>query len=330
MMARARAQVWAASNAGDEASVVLAFLRCLAHLALGDPDGINKEFPLEAVPADLTEDEELDGDSLGIFEYSAPPGCDKWDRDGWAQANPSMGHPNGVSEKALSSAARTDPDAVFRTECECQWVVTMVEHVVAADLWEACRDPISQITGPPSFAVDVSPSQSWSAIAAGGIRKDGVPHVEVTASDASGIDHRPGADWVVPRCVELKARWADMKVTIVSGSAAEALVPALVAAGVTVEFIKGSDIAAACGMFFNLATTAGMRHRGQQDLTLALATARKAVEDTEGGWRWGRKKSSSDITPLYAATNALWAALAAPEPEVSMYFFSDLDDEEDQ
>ena len=30
--------------------------------------------------------------AIGIFEWSATPGCDKWDRDEWAQANPSMGY----------------------------------------------------------------------------------------------------------------------------------------------------------------------------------------------------------------------------------------------
>jgi phage terminase large subunit-like protein len=38
-MARALAQVWAASNAGDIASVVLRHLRTIAHRALGYPDG---------------------------------------------------------------------------------------------------------------------------------------------------------------------------------------------------------------------------------------------------------------------------------------------------
>lgn len=309
MMARAFAQAWAASNAGDEGSIVLAFLRRLAHLALGDPDGINKEFPLDAGPAELTEDEELDGDSLGLFEYSALPGCDKWDRDGWAQANPSMGYPNGVSEKALSSAARTDPEAVFRTECMCQWVLTMVEHVIDADLWELCRDLDSEITGSLWFALDVSPAQSWSAITVAGLRIDGLPHVEVTSStveDKVVVDHRPGTEWVVPRCVELKEHWPGTKVAIISGSPAESLVPGLLKAGVDLEFVKTGDVAPACGLFFNLATSAGMRHRGQRELTGALALARKNVEDGEGAWRWGRRKSNVDITTLYAATVALW------------------------
>ena len=319
-LARARAQVWAASNAGDAMSVVLGFLRRLAHLALGDPDGINKDYPPVDEP-DLTDEEELDGDSLGIFEYSAVPGCDKWDRDGWAQANPSMGHKDGITEKALASAARTDPEPVFRTECMCQWVVTLVEYVIPAEVWNTCLDVKSEIVGTPIFALDISPSQSWAAIAVAGMREDGLPHVEVTSSKTpSGlvIDHHEGADWVVPRAVQLKERWPGMKLAIISGStsAAEALVPAFTEAGIELVFIKGGDVTAACGLFYLLATTKGLRHRGQPELTGALSTARKAVEDGEGAWRWGRKRSSADITPLYAATLALWAAIAASNTDM--------------
>jgi hypothetical protein len=28
----------------------------------------------------------------------------------------------------------------------------------------------------------------------------------------------------------------------------------------------------------------------------------------DGSWKWTRRKSTTDITPLYAATTALWAA----------------------
>jgi hypothetical protein len=36
-MARLFAQVWAVSNAGDASSIVLRFLRNMAHMALGEP-----------------------------------------------------------------------------------------------------------------------------------------------------------------------------------------------------------------------------------------------------------------------------------------------------
>src|SRR3546814_3017701 len=41
--ARANAQIWALSNAGDATSIVLRYLRKMAHKALDDPDGINAD-----------------------------------------------------------------------------------------------------------------------------------------------------------------------------------------------------------------------------------------------------------------------------------------------
>jgi len=198
-MARARSQVWAASNAGDAMSVVLGFLRGLAHLTLGDPDGIGTDTP--GAPEE-SDDEELDGDSLGIFEYSAAPGCEKWDRDGWAHANPSLGHPDGVSEKALASAARTDPEAVFRTECLCQWVTTLVAGLLDAARWAELEDErgMESVT---AFGIEVSMDRSMAWIGAAGPAEDGT-YVELVASPDQ---HGGGVGWIVAEAARLNEAW---------------------------------------------------------------------------------------------------------------------------
>jgi hypothetical protein len=176
---------------------------------------------------------------------------------------------------------------------------TQGNAVISSQAWAQCLDPDSQITSTPMFALDVSPNRSWAAIAVGGLTAEKLPHLEVTSSGGL-VDHRPGTDWIVPRFVDLRER-----------SAAESLVPALLAVSIDIDFIKAGDVAAACGMFFDLATTVGLRHLGQLELTSALAAARKSVDDPERAWRWGRKKSAADITPLYAATLALWVVIAS-------------------
>ena len=101
-MARRRAQIWAASNAGDSSSVVLRHLRALAHQALGWPDGRDGMPLLPDVPGDFE-------DSLGIFEWSADPSRMVWDRVGWAEANPSLGW--AIDESSIAAAARAPADA---------------------------------------------------------------------------------------------------------------------------------------------------------------------------------------------------------------------------
>jgi hypothetical protein len=244
------------------------------------------------------------------------------------KGNPSYPHRTPLaSVKRLRANLKSDDS--WRREGLGVWDDVEAGVVISPEFVESCFDVKSEIVSAPIFALDVSPAHSWAAIAVSGIRADGLPHIEITAVHGGAVDHQPGTDWVVPRMVQLAERWPDMKVAIASGSAAESLVPALQAVGIELIFIKGNDVAAACGLVFDLFMTKGLRHLGQQVLISALLTARKAVEDGEGAWRWGRKRSSADITPLYAATLALWVAIKGPDPEVSVFFFNDLDEDDE-
>lgn len=247
------------------------------------------------------------------------------------KANPSYPHRTPLaSVKRLRANLKSDDS--WRREGLGIWDVEGArDQVISPEFVASCLDVKSKIAGAPIFALDVSPAHSWAAIAVAGLRADGLPHIEITSSKGV-VDHLPGTEWVVPRMVQLNKRWPGMKLAIISGSTspAESLVPALVKAGIELVFVKDGDVTAACGLFFDLFTTKGLRHLGQLALTGALRAARKAVEDGEGAWKWGRKRSSADITALYAATLALWVAMNPPEPEVSVFFFNDLDDEESQ
>jgi len=262
----------------------------------------------------------------------ATAGCALDREDLWAHANPVVYRldPSMTVIRELRKALKPED---FARECLGWWDEAAGELVISEQAWGSCLDLDSQIESRPVFALDVSPSRSWAAIAAAGLRADGIPHIEVTSKDDGAVvDHRPGIEWVVPRAVELKARWPDLRLAIAggTGSAAEALVPALVKAGIELIFVKAGDETAACGLFYDLATTKGVRHIGQQSLTDALKAARKNITDGEGAWRWGRRKSSADITPVYATGRALWVAMNPPVPEVSVFFFNDLDDDDEQ
>jgi hypothetical protein len=61
----------------------------------------------------------------------------------------------------------------------------------------------------------------------------------------------------------------------------------------------------ACGMFFDDVAEARLRVKRDRRLDTAVASAaRRFVGDA---WKWVRRDSSVDITPLVAATVALWA-----------------------
>ncbi len=281
-MARARAQIWCASNAGARTSVVLTFLRRAAHAALGNPDGLDL--------SDLTAPVEEAGDSLGIFEWSAPPGCDPGDRGAWCQANPALGYL--VTERAIASAARTDPDAVFRTEVLCQWVDVVAEAVIPPDLWAARGEPARIVTA-TGYALDVSEDGAWTAIA----YSDG-RHVKV-------VENRPGTNWVLDALTPRAATVGE--VALDASGPAGALVGPLERAGLGVRRVKPQEYAQACGEFYAAVIDGGLTHADQGELNTAVRWADRTPAG-DGAWKWSRKKSTVDISPLVAVTLARWAA----------------------
>lgn len=318
-MAREHAQIWALSNAGDAASIVLRYLRKMAHAELGDPDGINADDDPSLLLGDDEEDLELEDDgTLGIFEWSAPPGCRIGDRDGWAQANPSLGYT--ITERTIASAARTDPEWVFRTEVLCQWSDGALDGPFPAGAWEAGIDPTSAIPegDPFLFAVDVSWDRSTSHIAVAGRREDGLIHVEVVAS-------RVGTDWVAPWLTEREETPGLIGVAFqAKGAPVSSLADDIKATGLNVIPWTGEDLGAGTGAFYDGVRAvqedpnAGIRHRPQPILDVAAATA--ATRPMGDAWAWDRKKSPTDIAPLVAVTCGAWALGEPVEQELEPWF----------
>lgn len=305
-MARALAQVWGASNAGDRNSVVLAFLRHLAHLALGDPDGLG---PMAASAApERDEDLGLD-ESLGLFEWSAPPGCALNDRAGWAQANPAVGHT--ITERAIASAMRTDPEAVFRTEVLCQFVDQVEPHIIDPVTWASLNAGNLEVLS-PTLAVEIALDRSGAWIGACWEHAQR-RHVEIVDSDE-------GVEWVLPRLLEVTASHSITTVVIDMGTEARSLVQPLEDAGLTVIKVGGPERAVACAGLYDDVLTGSLSHNGDPELTAALGAARwKDVGD--GARAFSRRRSSGNIAPLYAVTLARYGSVLSPDYDVLNSFY---------
>ncbi|MFF1820385.1 terminase large subunit domain-containing protein [Kribbella sp. NPDC058245] len=321
-MARAMALILAMSNAGDSTSIVLRYLRKMAHLALGDPDGINREDE-DLRPAEEEATLADDDDSLAIFEWSAAPGSELRDRTAWAQANPSLGHT--ITERTITSAARTDPEWIFRTEVLCQWSDGTLEGPFPPGAWEASADPDSSraTNATVALGVDVSWDRAYAYVALATVRPDGLYHVELIA-------RRAGTEWLADWLTSPE-RSADVRGAPVAlqarGAPVSGLAAALTEAGVQVVPWGGGDLGGAAGAFYDRVRAAvgegdisiGLRHRDQPALNLAAATA--STRPVGDAWVWDRRGSPTDVSPLVAVTAALWCLTdGMPEPPpVSAY-----------
>jgi hypothetical protein len=265
--------------------------------------------------------------SIGIFEWSAPPNCDKWDRDAWAQANPSMGY-GFLDEATIATDCASDPEEEFRVEDLCQWITASVEPPFPRGAWEAGVDDSSQLApdAEPVFGVDVSADREHSSIAVCGLRSDRKLHGEL-------IEYRPGIAWLVDwfrSRVNEPQYGGRMRVALQGNGAPVSAIAELIEAvdGVEVTECKGRDLGAWCGKLWDavaalapvddgeppMSDVTPIYHRTQPRLDLA-ANVSVTRPMGDGAWAWDRTRSLEDASPIVALTMAHGLATSVPEPE---------------
>lgn len=236
---------------------------------------------------------------LAWFEWSAPDDADPDDPRVWAQANPALGI--RVPEEFVRRERAAMPEAAFARERLGMWHDLTTARVIDARTWGLCADPGSRPADRLALAVDVDPDRSRGSVALAGARPDGRWHVELD-------EQRGSVGWMVAWVAD-RVRRNDLRAVVVDGaSPAASLVPDLEAAGVRVTTTGPRDMAQACGWFFDGTQDGSLVHIDQPQLNAALDGARK--RDLAGAWAWNRKSAAADITPLVAATLALWGARA--------------------
>jgi hypothetical protein len=263
-------QVWYASSAGMEDSTQLTAVR----------------------------ERGISGDSkaLAYYEWSADPRVDSDDREAWAQANPALGI--RIKSEFIERERAAMPEVEFRRERLGIWDDASTNAVIPFDVWNDQIDRTSQPLDPLTFAVDIAPDRSASAIGVAGRRADGKWHIECAKAEL-------GTNWIVGELVRMR-RWSTQPVVIDSLGAAASLVPALTEAGVDVKTINGSEYAAACGLYYDEALAGRLHHIDQTPLTAAVQGARQRPLGDR--WAWNKRDATVDITPLVSTTLALHGA----------------------
>lgn len=221
------------------------------------------------------------------------------DRALWVLGNPSMAD-GLISEETMADEVDIMPSRQAAVELfgAGDWPDPDGDddHVIPLDLWDSLHNPQSVLQQPIGLAIDVSPER-WTSIAAAGRNQDDRLHVEIQ-------EHKQGTSWVVDRTVEMVDR-GNIDVVVIDGvGPAASLIGPLREAGVTVEVINMSEHGQACGRLVDLVAEDGLAHLGSLELRDAVRGAR--TRPLGDAWAWSRKNSTVDISPLVAATLALW------------------------
>ena len=232
-------------------------------------------------------------------EYGQAAGCVLDREDFWRIANPAVAA-GRVGIMFLRAMRRTLTWREFAREF-LGWhePAGTAADAFPAGAWGRCRDADSAPAGAVAFGLEVTLDRSYATFGAAGLREDGLMHVEL-------VERREGTSWVAARAVELWQRWGH-PIVIDGASPATSLVRDIEEAGAEVRKLTGPEVAAQCAAIYDRVTEQTLRHRGQHRLDDAAAAATR-VNVGDGQFRFSRRSSEDDITPLYAVTVALAAA----------------------
>lgn len=244
----------------------------------------------------------------------------------WAKANPALGYRLQAINMASELAADPEGFLVERLSVGNWPTEGDAWAVIPEAAWQARIDPHSSIQSKPVFSIHVSRDQKWSAIAVAGANGEGGAHVEITGSELGDgsvkWDYRPGDRWVVGRAKELNKRHKGAIWVIDKGTQAGTFIPLLEKAGLKILSPTAREAAQACGDFYSSVVPRGegrepdLWHLDQPALTTSVASAIK--RESYDLWTWDHNKSATDISPLVAATNALWGyrqSVNRPKPK---------------
>lgn len=229
-------------------------------------------------------------------EFSADRNADAEDRRAWRDANPSYPHHTPDEAIAGMQSALTTDD--FRREALGIWDDLGADWVIPAEFWRDAIDLRERDRSlPVAYGLDVSPNRSTASIAAAYLLDDEKWRVEVIKT---GL----GTDWLVPWLSSSDRKVAPLVTVLDTGGPAGSLVQDLVSARVRLLKSAAADMKAACGLFYDGIVSGALTHLDDPVLTDALAGASK--RQLLDSWAWSRKDSNADITPIVAATLAVY------------------------
>lgn len=229
---------------------------------------------------------------IAYFEWSADEDADPDDPATWWACMPALGHT--ISLDVVAHARESMSDGDFRRSYLNQWTAS-TERVIPAAVWDAANHPDVAPDGRLNFALDVNPERTAAAIAV--CSSGDNPIVEI-------IEHRPGVGWAVDRVAALANAHGGF-VTIDAKGPGSSLIPDLERAGVRLALVQPAEVSLASMSFFDMVADSAISIRRHHALDAASASATRQVSGDS--WRWARK-GQTDITPLMAATLAVWSA----------------------
>ena len=298
------------SNAGDPDSIVLRQVRSEA---------------IEKIEGTKANDfgGEIDADTLGLFEWSAPEKAETDDMKALAQANPALGY-GLLTERALMANRSTFPENKFRSECMCQQVETILPEPFPEGAWLGGQDEHSYIREDSElfWGIEMSQDRRYTTIAVCGLREDGNYHVEL-------VERRIGSEWAIDWFRTRAPKYGEMKLCFQGRGAPVSGLAEMICTidGITRMSQEGPDLSAGWNRFYDAVAACTPRdqrggvkvyHLPQPALDTPGRTCQ--LRNLGGGIMLpDRVKSPDDISPLMAVAMAFAGATQISKKERKVY-----------
>jgi phage terminase large subunit-like protein len=289
--ARANAQTFLTSNAGDHFSSVL---NSLVERA--------KDYPPE---------------TYGYYEYSAPQYCkidiasDSFWRTAVAPSNPALGFT--ITKESIEEAIATNPIEQTRTETLCQWIDSLQSPWPHGILEETSDNTLEMAPGAYTvFGFDVSPSRRNGSLVAGQLLPDGRIGIGIleTYSSQMAIDELKMAASIKSYCDLYKPRLVGF-----DKYATQTIADRLSQSGVMCEDVSGQQFYKACGDLLEGLVNHRVVHNGQEELIQQFNNCAAKVNDS--AWRIIKRKSAGDISAIIGIAMVVSKLmLPAPKPQI--------------
>lgn len=236
---------------------------------------------------------------IAYFEWSAGDDEDADDPDTWWGCMPALGHT--ITVAVVADARANMKDGEFR-RAFLNRKTKADDRMLPVAAWNAVCSPDARPQGRPTFALDVNPERSAGAI------------VAASPGVAELVDFRLTTSWLVPRAVELSAKWGGPTWVVDSTGPAGSFIADMERAKLKVHPATPRELVDACGQFYDGVIEHRLRIRYHQRFEEAAAgAAKRSVGDA---WAWTRKSAAADISPLVAATLALWGSGQQNRPSI--------------
>jgi len=266
------AQFVVISNAGTDDSELLNHLQDIGQLSVQNND-----------------------DSRVWMEWSMEPGSDPLAHSTWETTMPTLNQPNGISMEFMIEESKTMKLSDFMREYLCHRVNDSDDRVIDWEQWKQLERYDVLLGADPVLAIDISWDRARSSIVAASGEGPYIP-VEV-------IEAKEGVDWLTPRIIDVAERHR-CPVIVDTGGPAAAMHLILENHGIEVIPFAAKDVANAAGSFYDNVRNQRIAHGNDWRLNDAVKGATKRPL----GERWAfTRKGNVDISPLVAASFAVWA-----------------------